>query len=111
MVQSPPSTEYSAFLILFSASEALQAACNLPPVPVAARFAIRGGVLSIRKGSLSAEVDRASAGGLPGRSAAATRMRYAPSGKAVESQLRYLSFTWSLRSFQLVSWTPRISTL
>ena len=52
---------------------------------------MRGGVLSIRNGSLTIAVESASAGGLPGRSDAVTRMRYSPSGNAVESQLQYFS--------------------
>src|ERR1017187_8307757 len=110
-VQSPPSSEYSAFLMSLSASAALQVACSLPPDSLAARLAIRGGVLSIRNGSLTIEVESASAGGLPGRSDAVTRKRYSPSGNAVESQLQYFSLTLSLRSFQFVSCTPRISTV
>src|ERR1017187_5846295 len=97
--------------MLLSASAALQVACSLPPDGLAARLAIRGGVLSIRNGSLTIEVESASAGGLPGRSDAVTRMRYSPSGNAVESQLQYFSFSLSLRSFQFVSCTPRISTV
>src|SRR5580704_15724689 len=94
-----------------SASAALQVACSLPPDSLAVRLTIRGGVLSIRNGSLTREADNASAGGLPGRSDAVTRRRYSPSGNAVESQLQYFSRTLSLSSFQFVSCTPRISTV
>src|SRR5579863_4994890 len=101
MVHSPPSSEYSAFLMLFNASAALQVACNLPPDWLAVRLLILGGVLSIRNGSLSSEEQRASAGGLPGRSEAVMRTRYSPSGNAVESQLQYLSLNLSFSSSHL----------
>ena len=72
---------------------------------------IFGGVLSIQNGLLSSRAVSASAGGLPGASDAVTRMRYSPSGKAVESQERYCSGTLSFSSFHSVSPVPRISTV
>jgi hypothetical protein len=74
-VQSPPSSEYSDFLMLLSASAAVQMACNLPQTPHPAKLAICGGVLSMRNGSLTMEAESASAGVLAGRSDAVTRMR------------------------------------
>src|ERR1700693_2805175 len=94
-----------------SASAALQVACSLPPYWLAPRPEIRGGVLSIGNGSLTMDLESASAGGFPGRSDAVTRRRYSPSGNAVESQLQYFSLSFSLSSFQLVSCAPRISTV
>src|SRR5439155_508406 len=82
---SPPSREYSALAILFSASAACQRTCSLPPLRVAVRAVIFGGVLSIINTGLSFWVVSASAGGLLGASDAVIRRRYSPSGKAVES--------------------------
>src|SRR5438105_15892473 len=105
--QSPPSIEYSAFVTILRASAAFQRTLGLAPLRVAVSPEMRGGVLSMRKISLSRAELSACSAGLLGRSDAAIRKRYSPSGKPVESQLTYFSRTLSLSAFQPVSFTPR----
>src|SRR5437879_1666261 len=97
--------------MLFNASAACHFTCTLAPIRTPTSPLIRGGVLSIQNGLLSRCAVSASVGGLPGASDAVTRIRYSPSGKAVESHERYFSVTLSLSSFHSVSLTPRISTV
>src|SRR5262249_2559831 len=92
-------------------SAAFQRTLRPAPLRAARRPEMRGGVLSTRKTSLSSCVVSACSGGFDGKSDAVMRKRYSPSGKAVESQLRYFSRTLSLSSFQAVSLTPRMWTL
>src|SRR5579872_280699 len=90
-------------------------ACHFTSIPegldVAERPLICGGVLSIRKGSLTRLAVRASPGGLLGASDAVMRTSYSPSGNAVLSQLYVLSRRSSFRSFHALSPLPRISIL
>ena len=91
------------------ASAACQCTAILFAAALAARPVMAGGVLSMVNGSLTSLPVRAWSGGFAGASDAVTRMRYSPSGNAVESQLRRFSETLSLSGFHSVSSSPLIS--
>src|SRR5258708_4343679 len=84
-VQTPPLIEYSALPRVLRASFARKLKSIFPAAGAARRSRISGGVLSIRKGSLSSWAESDWSGGFDGASVAVIRTTYLPSGYAVAS--------------------------